>query len=95
MIVLAIGDGAFNSTLSAGGGGGGGSATGVKWIGTWVVTRAQVYEASSNGSGWWATLQCKRVLSRVSVDGDAGMQDLGDFGYAYAAAYGVSSDGRS
>ena len=91
LIVLAIGDGAFNSALTAGvvvvaPRASSGSA---RW-----ADSSQAYEASSNGSvmvGY--TSNASGYYRAFRWTAATGMQDLGDFGYTYAAAYGVSADG--
>src|SRR5262245_50317469 len=90
VIALAICDGGFTSRIRAGGGGGGGSS--VTWLGTLGGGSSQAYEVSSNGSvivGYASNASGSYRAFRWTAA--TGMQDLGDFGYAYAASYGVSN----
>jgi probable HAF family extracellular repeat protein len=83
LIVLAVGDGVFTSRVSAGGGAG----STVTWLPTLGGTTSQGYEVSSTGSvvvGYASNASGQYRAFRWTTTG--AMQDLGDFGYAYAAA---------
>ena len=87
-----MGAGSLTSSLTAKGGGGGGPT--ITWLPTLGGNSSQGYENSSNGSvvvGYTSNAAGYYRAFRWTAAG--GMQDLGDFGYTYAVAYGASADG--
>ncbi|MFL5251073.1 MAG: hypothetical protein ACJ79V_24900, partial [Myxococcales bacterium] len=67
-----------------------GATTGLTWIGTLGGGMSQAYGVSSNGTvvvGWAADAASQYRAFRWTT---TTMQDLGDFGYRFAEAYGVS-----
>ena len=97
LVVVALADGAFHSPLDArsgsGNGGGGGSASTLQWLGTLGGNSSQAYEVSTTGAVRVGYSSNPAGSYRAFRWTSGGMQDLGDFGYAYAAAYGVSGNG--
>src|SRR5205814_5239252 len=92
LMILAIGDGTFTSSLNANGGGS--TTQSVIWPGTLGGNSSQAYGTSSTGSvivGYASNAAGQYRAFRWTAA--TGMKDLGDFGYAYASAYGVSGDG--